>query len=75
MLEGCAHVPADVAWLSLVKFQTCEFEAHCELKIALKKKKCVYHLNSDSWPIIRAGRDLWVSLIFLVQTTDEDSEA
>lgn len=39
MLEGCAHVHADVAWLSFVKFQTCEFEAHCELKIALKKKE------------------------------------
>lgn len=38
MFEGCAHVHADVAWLSFVKFQTCEFEAHCELKIALKKK-------------------------------------
>lgn len=75
MFEGCAHVHADVAWLSFVKFQTCEFEAHCELKIALKKKQCVYHLNSDSWPIIRAGRDLWISLIFPVQTPDEDSDA
>lgn len=71
------HVHADRAWLSPGKFQTWKLEAHCELKVALgkKKKKVVYRLNRDSWPVIRAGRDLWISLIFPVQTTDEDSEA
>lgn len=42
------QVPADRVWLPSVKFQTWELEAHCERKVALKKKKYVYYLNRNS---------------------------
>lgn len=66
VLQGCAPC---ACWQSLAfSWEIPDLETWSPLwtksSLGEKKKKVVYRLNRDSWPVIRAGRDLWISLIF-----------
>lgn len=74
--RAAPHVHADRAWLSPGKFQTWKLEAHCELKVALGKKKKSCLSSKQRLLACYQSRERPLDIFNLsVQTTDEDSEA
>lgn len=67
--KAVLHMHANRAW-----FQTCELEAHCEVKVTFEKKY-VYHLNRNSWSVKSEQEETFGYLIiFPVQTMGENSK-